>query len=243
VKLLRSQWHDEPLPISRIRQESHVGRCVAHRHVVSILSAHVHQPPYYVVMPLVEGRSVAAMIAAQRRLQTPLALWIARQAAEGLEALHTSGYIHGDVTPANLMISTAGHVTLIDLSCARRWDDEPTIESPPLMGTPHFLSPELFAGRYGDPRSDLYSLGLTLFEMLTGQLPIRSNDLATIAAFKRDGAMPSVRLFAPQASNEVAELVRQLTAREPLRRPQRARDVVQALVRLEIASLAEQIPA
>jgi serine/threonine-protein kinase len=193
-------------------------------------------------MPLVVGRSVAAIIAAQRRLQTPLALWIARQAAEGLEVMHTCGYIHGDVTPANMMVSAAGHVTLVDLSCVRRADDEPTLESPPLMGTPHFLAPELFAGRYGDSRSDLYSLGITLFEMLAGRLPIRSNDLAMIAAFKRDGVMPSVRLFAPQVSNEVADLVHQLTAREPLRRPQRARDVVQALIRLEIASLAEQIP-
>ncbi len=235
VKLLRPEWHDEPLAVSRIRQEAHISRCVTQRQVVSILSAHVHRPPFYTVMPLLPGQSVAALIQAQGRLPTPLALWIARQVAEGLAALHTVGYIHGDVKPANLIISAAGHVTLIDLSCARRMDEESTIESPPLIGTPHYLAPEMFAGRHGDSRSDIYSLGITLFELLTGRLPIHSNDLATIAAFKRDGAMPSVRLFAPQVPSAVAEFVRQLTAREPLRRPQSAREVVQSLVRWKLS--------
>ena len=113
----------------------------------------------------------------------------------------------------------------------------------PLTGTPAYLAPELFLGRAADPRSDLYSLGISLFEMLAGRLPADLVDLAALATFKRQGSMPNVRDFSPQVPREVADFVRQLTSREPLRRLQQAREVVQSLMRLEIATLRERLPA
>ncbi len=243
LKLLREEAESEPLALTAIRQEAHVGRIIAQRHVVPVLSAHVHRSPFYIVMPLLAGGNVTASIQQYCRVPLSRALWIARQAAEGVGSLHALGYFHGDIIPKHLMITATGHVTLIDLSCARRMDDAPTLEPPAFIGTPQYMAPELFLGRYADARSDFYSLGITLFEMLCGRLPIQSQDLSTIAAFKRDGAMPSVRLFAPYVPTEVADFVHRLTAREPLRRPQSAREVVDSLVRLEIGTLAEQIPA
>lgn len=241
VKVLRETWHDQPLALLRIRSEGIVGRCVAHRHVAPVLSAHVHRAPYYLVMPLLSGETAAGRIAAEGRLPVPWALWIARQAAEGLEALHTLGYVHGDVRPANILIAGNGHATLIDLGSARRLTEEPALDDAPLVGTPQYLAPELLAGHYPSPRSDVYSLGITLFEMLTGRLPIASNDLAALAEEKRNGRMPSVREFVPQVPRDAAQIVREMTAREPLRRPQRAAEVVRALIRLEISTLAERV--
>jgi serine/threonine-protein kinase len=208
---------------------------------MSILSAHLHKPPYYVVMPWIDAPSVAAHLSRQRHLETSVALWIARQAAEGLEALHSSGYLHGDVNPANLLFAAHGHLTLIDLSCARRWGEESILDDQAIAGTPLYLGPEIFAGQPGDSRSDIYSLGITLFEMLAGRPPISASDVSIIAEHKLRGALPSVRVFAPHVPREVAQFVRQLTARDPLRRPQTARDATQALFRLEISTLAERL--
>src|ERR1043166_7375854 len=105
VKVLRQRWQQNPAAIARIRREAGVGRCVADRHVISVLTAHVHQPPYFVVMPCLEGPTVAALLSPQSKLRLPYALWIIRQAAEALDALHTSGYLHGDIKPGNLLIS------------------------------------------------------------------------------------------------------------------------------------------
>jgi serine/threonine-protein kinase len=243
IKLLRESWHDHPVALARFRSEAIIGRCVAHRNVVSVLAAHVHRPPYYVVMPCLAGRGVDAILKARRQLEAPLALWIARQAAEGLNALHQAGYLHGDVKPRNLFFSAQGHVTLVDLTCATRLDEDASLTDRQLIGTPPYLAPELFAGRQPDRRSDFYSLGITLFEMLAGRLPILATDLAAIAAFKRDAALPNLRYFAPQIPSAVADLVRQLTARDPLRRPQSARELIERIVRLEIVTLRERLPA
>jgi eukaryotic-like serine/threonine-protein kinase len=243
LKLLNSNWQEDYTAISRMRSEATIGQCVSNRHIVSVVSSHLHEPPFYLLMPLFDGTNVARLISKDRPLETPLALWIARQTAEALDALHTLGYMHGDVKPANLLMAKDGHILLIDLGCARRLEGEPTLEDPPLLGTPNYLAPECFSGSAGDSRSDIYSLGICLFELLTGRLPISATEIATVAAFKRQGAMPNVRIFRPSLSNEVAELVRELTARDPLRRPQQARDVVQQLIRLEIATLRQRISA
>lgn len=241
VKVLRQRWLDSPPAIARLRREALVGRCVADRHVVSILTAHVHQPPYYVVMPHLEGQTIAALLAPHEKLKVPYALWIARQAAEALDGLHLAGYLHGDVKPANLFISGEGHVTLIDLGCARRLDDQATLPDDSLVGTPAYLAPEVLAGRHSDARSDLYSLGIALFQMLAGRLPWDESDVAELVARKRSGPPPSVRVFAPHVPSEVGQWLARLTAGEPLRRPLTAREVIASLVKLEIATLARHV--
>lgn len=246
VKVLREVWHDHPVGLARMRQEALVGRCVANRYLAPILSVHVHRPPFYVVLPWLKGVSVAAHLATRGRLEASLALWIARQAAQALEALHAAGYVHGDVNPRNLLLAPDGHVTLLDLSCSHRVGDAPersdsTLAVRPLLGTPNYLAPEIFIGKQANPRSDLYSLGFTLFEMLAGRLLHMPGEMAALKAFKREGILPSVRAIAPQVPHEVADLVRELTARDPLRRPHSAREVVHRCMRLEIATLRQRV--
>ena len=242
VKVLSDAWRDEPVAKARLRNEATVGRCVAHRHIVPVLSAHVHRPPYYVVQPLLMGITAGHLLARTKKISLPAALWIARQAAEGLAALHLCGYLHGDVKPANFMLAANGHVTLVDFGCARRIHDESTLEVKTLSGTLPYLAPELFSGHWPDTRTEIYSLGIALFEILAGRLPHIAANAEYLAAMKREGATPDVRTYMPQVPREVAELVRALIARDPLRRPHPAAEVVDRLLRLEILTLGQRLP-
>jgi serine/threonine protein kinase len=106
--------------------------------------------------------------------------------AEALDALHAAGWMHADVKPSNVFVSSSGHVTLIDLGFARSADERGSIADRPLLGTLNYMAPEvLYSSRGGDIRSDVYSLGVTLFEMLTGRLPFDSQDVAELASQQR----------------------------------------------------------
>jgi serine/threonine protein kinase len=242
IKALHEQHWSNPLSVSRLRTEATVGRCVMHAHLSPIVATHVHQAPYYTVMPLLAGASALAVLQTRGKFDVAFALWIARQIAEGLEALHTLGYVHGDVRLANIYIGTEGHATLLNLGSAQRVEADSSLDDQPLLGAIESLAPELHVGQAATPRSDLYSLGLAMFQMLTGRLPWRSTDAGVIAAWKTSGQAFDVREFAPGVPAAVSRFIRTMMAAEPLRRPHSAREVAEELVRLEIATLSQRLP-
>ena len=177
----------------------------------------------------------------QPSLELPLALWIVRQATEALDALHTAGWMHGDVKPSNLLLSAEGHVTLLDLGFARRPTEVGSVVQRCVMGTCHYLAPEMITSALrADIRSDIYSLGAMLFEMLAGRPPFESDDLAELARQHQQSRAPELRRLAPQVPGGVTWLVRQMLAKEPLRRPQSPRELIGRLVALEIATFGER---
>jgi serine/threonine-protein kinase len=173
----------------------------------------------------------------------PHALWIARQAAEALDAVHRAGYLHGDVKPGNLMISADGHATLLDLGFVREIAQSGSALDRPVVGTLNYLAPELLTSTWADERSDLYSLGATLFELLTGRPPYVASSLEELAERQQRGDAPDVRSLSPQVPSEVAAVVRSLLSRDPFRRPRRALEIIRRLIALEIGTLAERVPA
>jgi eukaryotic-like serine/threonine-protein kinase len=236
LKMLRSQWHDRPEVIALMRREALVGQTVAHPHLVAILAAHVLEPPYFVVMPRLAGETLAALLARRRTLNVIRALWIARQTAEALDALHRNGFIHGDVKPSNVQVAPTGHVTLLDLSFARATNDDGSAFRLSLVGTPNYMAPEqLVSTLRSDARSDVYGLGAMLYEMLTGETPFAPADLAELLQLHRQSRPKPLRTLRADVPSPVAKLVADMIAKEPLRRPQSIAEVIQALVRLEIA--------
>jgi serine/threonine-protein kinase len=237
IKLLAERHESEERLVSLMRKEATVGRQVSHRHLISVLSAHVHARPYYVVMPLLSGATLAARLAAGWRPTLNTALWVARQTAEALEALHSAGWRHGDVKPSNIFVSPEGHVTLIDLGFVQPIFSAQSLDEP-LMGTPDYLAPELLSTRpSADGRSDLFSLGVVLFEMLAGCLPWQARTPEELIDERQLLAAPNVREFAPQTPTEIAFLLRMLLSKEPVRRPHSARDLVRQLVRYELRAM------
>jgi serine/threonine-protein kinase len=192
-------------------------------------------------MPLLEGQSLKELLAHGPLPVLPV-LWIARQIAEGLAALVRSGWIHGDLKPSNIHVSSSGAVTLLDLGFARRLGESGWQEYRVLLGTPRYMAPEvLTSASAASPTSDLYSLGVILFEMLTGRVPFEVNDPAELALLAGAKDCPHLRSSRRDVPARLDRLVRRLLARNPLRRPHSPEEVIDELVDLEIELLGRSV--
>ena len=238
VKLLRDEGLSDGDAIAALRREAEVGSQVSQSHLVPILESHVDTAPYYVVMPKLDGVSVAQVIGQVGPLSVRQALWITRQVAEGLDAMHDRDWLHGDVKPANVVISSAGHATLIDLGFAVRKREAMLTTMRAVRGTLSYMAPEVMTSALcADQRSDIYSLGITLFEMLTARLPFVGEDAAKLVEAHRLQPLPDPRALASDLPDEVVALVKRMTAKQPIRRPQSVRELVDCLLPLEVAAM------
>ncbi len=239
VKLLPQQHADNPLAVACLEREATVGGEVRHPRLVSLLAAHVGGPPYYLVMPRLPGTSLDHPPA--RRLSVAMTFCVARQVAEALAALNERGWMHCDVKPGNILVSPEGQATLLDLGLARRAGEVRDVVSRPLWGSPAYLAPEAFTSVYGlDGRSDLYSLGVVLFELLASRLPFVGASAAELARQHLTAAPPDLRRLVPQLPGEAVRLVEELLAKQPLRRPHSARELVERLVALEVLTFGDR---
>jgi serine/threonine protein kinase len=241
LKMLRPEWQDDPNATGLLLREAVAGRSVSHPHLIPILAASISEPPRYVVMPWLDGSTLRAWLAAGRHLDLPVVLWIARQTAEALDALHAAGWMHGDVKPSNIFLSAEGHVTLLDLGFARRNDETGSAVDRCVMGTCNYMAPETITSALrADVRSDIYSLGIVLFEVLSGRLPFQGADLAELAEQHKTATPPDLHELAPHLPEQLVELVHRMLAKDALRRPQTPHELVRHLVKLEIATFSER---
>ncbi|REK10838.1 MAG: serine/threonine protein kinase [Planctomycetota bacterium] len=240
LKVLRDAWQDDPRGLAMLGREVLVARDVAHPHLVPILAAELEDPPYYLMMPRLEGVSLAAVLAGDVLLDLPMTFWLLRQTAEATTALARAGWMHGDIKPSNVIVSPSGHATLVDLGFAARSPQRSSICCRPLLGTINYMAPEMLYSSYGgDVQSDVYSLGVMLFEMLAGRLPFDAQDVAELALQHRQQLPGDVRTLAPRVPLRAARLVKQMLAKEPLRRPA-PEELVERLIALEIETFAER---
>lgn len=243
LKVLQPKWEDHPLAVDMFATEARVAREVTNPHLLPILASQVASSPYFLAMPRLTGATLDARLKSGSRPGIGTTVWIARQVAEAITALHTAGWTHGDVKPGNIFISTEGHVTLIDLGFARRPGEQAADDEQAVLGTPHYLAPELLTSTHrGDIRSDLYSLGVVLFETLTGKRPFDGESLSELATAHQQQVPRKLRRELPQASAELEKLIESLLAKQPVRRPQSPADLVQRLISLEIDTFAQRLP-
>jgi serine/threonine protein kinase len=238
VKVLRAEWDDDPTAVKLLQREARAGLMVRHPHLVRIVDAHVLTRPYFLVMELLPGDSLRRRLRRDYRLDVPTTVWVARQTAEALAALHRAGFVHGDVKPDNVRLVADGTAVLIDLGFAHRpGENDALLREGYVLGTADYLAPELCRTEpHAGVPSDLFSLGVTLFEMLTGRLPYPRGTLGQ--TFRRHGCDPpaDLRQSGVAVPGELAQLVARLMARSPEARP-KASAVVRQLIALEIAAL------
>ena len=244
VKTLNAHSDTDPLVVDFFRREACVGRQVSNRHLVPVLTAQLKQSPYYIVFPRIDGTLLSRSISKHRPLRVPMALWIVRQTAQALQALHNTGWLHGDIKPANIIVTPDGHVTLIDLGFTRRFGESCYVADRPFAGTLHYAAPECLSSRLArDSRSEIYSLGILLFECLTGCRPFEMKTAAALVEAHRRQPPPSLRQQLPHLPFDVSHLVQQMLAKNPIRRPQTMRELIDELISLEVATLKEHVVA
>jgi serine/threonine protein kinase len=238
VKVLREDWDDPSTAIKLLQREARAGLKIRHPHLVRVHDAHVTRPPYYLVMELVAGESLRARLQRDYRLDLATALWVARQTAEALTAVHRAGFLHGDVKPDNVRLVDDGTAVLIDLGFAHRpGENAAFLREGYVMGTVDYLAPELCAFRpEADQASDWFSFGVMLFEMLTGRLPFPSGTIEERMRYRCAEPPDHLGDYPGPWPVPLVSLVERLLQRQPADRP-RAAAVVQQLVALEIAAL------
>lgn len=267
LKVIRPDRATDPMASRLLQREEYVGRQVSHPHLSPVLSSRVDRPPFYLATPFLVGATLAELLVASRTSSSPPGLaaaeqtdgatdkapferflrigdglWFARQVAEAIEALHSAGWMHGDVKPANVFVGASGHATLIDLGFARRVGPDVDAHAVPwkylpLMGTPAYSAPEVHLARedVGRP-ADVYSLGVTLFESLAGRLPFEATEPAALATAHCQAAPPDVRDLRSNVPRDAALLVSRMLAKDHVERPAIG-DVLAELIDLEIATL------
>jgi eukaryotic-like serine/threonine-protein kinase len=240
LKVLRKEWWRDPHAIEMQRRAAWVGRNASHPNLMPVLSSGVEQPPFYIVSPKLAGRSLAAILEEQRRLPLAISLWIARQVAEALDALHaTTRMIHADVKPANIVVGPDGHATLVDFGFVHTPAESRHWSTRPVYGTLSYMAPESLTSSMGtSPQSDVYSLGVTLYEILAGGLPFVGRDAEHLIRQHREATPECLRARRPETPKPVASLVHRMLAKDSLRRPESAAAVAAELVRLEIECFA-----
>ena len=229
VKVLKQEFSENANFVSKFRIEAQAAAGLMHPNIVNVYDVGEENGIYFIVMELVEGITLKKYIEKKARLSYKEAVSIAIQVCMGIEAAHNNHIIHRDIKPQNIIISKDGKVKVTDFGIAKAATSN-TITSN-VMGSVHYTSPEQARGGYSDEKSDIYSLGITLFEMLTGRVPFNGETTVAIAIKHIQEEMPSPKEYVPEVPNSVEGIVLKCCQKSPDRRYQNMRELISDLKR------------
>ena len=221
VKILFSEYAKDPLFVERFRREAMSAASLNHPNIVGVYDWGQVDTTYYIAMEFVQGRTLADILAKHERLTVLQACDIALDIAAALSSAHAAGVAHRDIKPANIIVSATGHVKVADFGIARAIGaaiEQGLTQTGAVMGTATYFSPEQAQGAQPDPRSDLYSLGVIMYEMLAGEPPFTGENAIAIA-YKQVHDMPvSLRSRNPELAPAFSAIVMKCLAKDPNRR-------------------------
>ncbi len=224
VKVLKQEFSENANFVSKFRVEAQAAAGLMHPNIVNVYDVGEENGIHYIVMELVEGITLKKYIEKKARLSYKEAVSIAIQVSMGIEAAHNNHIIHRDIKPQNIIISKEGKVKVTDFGIAKAATSN-TITSN-VMGSVHYTSPEQARGGYSDEKSDIYSLGITLFEMLTGRVPFNGETTVAIAIKHIQEELPSPKNFVPEIPASVEGIVIKCCQKSPDRRYQNMQELV-----------------
>lgn len=227
IKVLKQEFSENANFVSKFRTEAQAAAGLMHPNIVNVYDVGEENGIYYFVMEMVEGITLKKYIEKKARLSVKEAISIAIQVSMGIEAAHNNHIIHRDIKPQNIMISKEGKVKVTDFGIAKAATSN-TITSN-VMGSVHYTSPEQARGGYSDEKSDIYSLGITMFEMLTGRVPFNGETTVAIAIKHIQEELPSPREYVPEIPVSVEQIVFKCCQKSPDRRYQSMGELIDDL--------------
>ena len=216
MKVLKPEFSADTNFIRKFQREAQAAAGLAHPNVVNVFDVGEDQGINYIVMELIEGITLKEYISKKGRLTVKEATSIAIQVSMGLEAAHNRNIVHRDIKPQNIIISTDGKVKVTDFGIARVASSN-TI-STNAMGSVHYSSPEQVRGGYSDFKSDIYSLGITMYEMVTGRVPFDGDTTVAIAIKHLQDEMVAPSQYVPELPHSLEEIILKCTQKSPDRR-------------------------
>ena len=230
IKVLKLEFTSDATFVSKFKMEAQAAAGLSHPNIVNIYDVVDEGDIHFIVMELVEGITLKSYITKKGHLDVKEAIGIAIQVASGIEAAHEQHIIHRDIKPQNMLISMDGKVKVADFGIARAVSSQ-TMNAATVVGSVHYISPEQARGGYSDERSDLYSLGITMFEMVTGHVPFEGDNTVTVALAHLEDPMPDPRTLNPDVSPSLARIILKCTEKRPERRYPNAAAVISDLRR------------
>lgn len=224
VKVLKPEFSEDKTFIRKFRSEAQAAAGLTHPNIVNVFDVGDDEGVNYIVMELIEGITLKEYISKKGKLSIKEATSIAIQVSMGLEAAHSHGIVHRDVKPQNIIISTDGKVKVTDFGIARAASSN-TISSN-VMGSVHYSSPEQVRGGYSDEKSDVYSLGITLYEMVTGKVPFDGDTTVAIAIKHLQEEMVPPSIYAPDLPYSLEQIIAKCTQKSVDRRYGRMEEVI-----------------
>ncbi|HYY64104.1 MAG TPA: serine/threonine-protein kinase [Gaiellaceae bacterium] len=219
VKQLRPELADNEAAIARFRREARLARSISTPHVAPILELGESDGIIYLVQPYYEGGSLASFLRSAGPLRVEAACRLAVELGRGLDALHARGVLHRDVKPSNVLLDRSGTAALADFGLARAADSTRLTAEGQILGTPHYLAPELIEGDEASRASDIYALGCVVYECLVGEPPFAGRAPAEIGFAHLVEPAPDPVGRRPDLPRGVAEAVLSALEKEPSARP------------------------
>ena len=229
IKVLKKEYRENKDFVRKFRSEAQAAAGLLNPNIVNVYDVGEDRGLYYMVMELVEGITLKEYIQKKGRLSTKEAISIAIQMCTGIEAAHKHNIIHRDIKPQNIIISKEGKVKVTDFGIARAVDSNTVSSS--AMGSVHYVSPEQARGGYCDAKSDIYSVGITMYEMITGRVPFDGDSTVTVAMKHLQENITPPSQYAPDMSKALEKIILKCTQKSPERRYESTTLLIQDLKR------------
>ncbi len=233
LKLIKPEIAAEPTTVERFRTEIKIARRITHKNVCRVYDLHEEDRRLFLSMEYVPGEDLKSLVRRKGRLSVEEAVSIVKQVCEGLTEAHRLGVVHRDLKPQNIMITEGGRAKVMDFGIARFVEASGLTVTGVMIGTPDYMSPEQAGGRDADQRSDLYAVGVILFEMVTGDVPFHGDTAFSVALKQRSEAPPDPGRLNPAIPESLRQLILACMEKDREKRYQTSEELLSDIRKIE----------